>query len=219
MKHILYLFILLIPIFAFIFQQKKYGETAVPKAMKEMIVEQKEKVIALFPESEPKSISIDNEDRLDELEDQVADAKRQLYNTEMGICLVKHEFSCLTERETVDMVNHAISFSGPNLLTSKKWDDSLKESEETFQRVEPEPPQELIQCLSYRNGCEEDSFSSATEAEILSVLTVEEYIGYLIDREKQENYIKDPIHNGREMFDREYFERKKEQLLRLRETE
>lgn len=77
----------------------------------------------------------------------------------------------------------------------------------------PEESRNLVQCFAKRSQCADGSFSSVYETELLEIMSPEKYINYLIEREKLENYIKDPKENGSDMYDKSWYDQKLQFLL------
>ena len=72
------------------------------------------------------------------------------------------------------------------------------------------------ECVTRRQFCV-DSLpqKELSEEELLNYISPNMIVGWLIFKEKLENYIKDPVLYGSNYYDKEYIERKKQELYRL----
>lgn len=68
-------------------------------------------------------------------------------------------------------------------------------------------------CITMKKYClPENNFIPARDEELLIVLSPESIISNQIEIEKLENYIKDPVNNGSDMYDNVYYDNKLRQL-------
>lgn len=121
-----------------------------------------------------------------------------------------------------EVFKESVHFNGPNYLTTEKWAHILDSLDKTWKlsasSLNVKLKEELVEnndqkmvCYSVKKNCEQGTFSSIKEEDLLLVMDLTEYIDYLIRREKLENYIKNP-RNGLNKYDKDWYEQKRERL-------